>query len=79
MNTKELRCQVSNGMFSNERAITCQSLAGEISVFVPKEAVHENNGSSTVRVYAFRSPQAWGAILPTEDSLVIAVDQHELL
>ncbi len=79
MNPRELKCQVSKGMFSDERAVTCRSRAGEVSVFVPQDMVHEQNGSSTVSVRAKPLQSAWLAILPTEDALAIVVDARDLV
>ena len=79
MISRQLKCEVTKGMFRDERTVTCRSLAGEVSVFVPQEVVHENNGSSTVNVRAYQLPSAWLAILPTEDALAIAIDGSDLL
>jgi hypothetical protein len=76
---KQLRCSVERGMFSHERAVTCNSRAGEIPVFVPETYVHQQNGSSSVKVRVYQMESAWLAILPMEDQLAIVVDGTDLL
>jgi hypothetical protein len=76
---RQLKCEVTKGMFSDERAVTFMSRAGEVSVFVPKDVVHENNGSSTVNVRAYQLEKAWLAILPTEDALAVYVDENAIV
>ena len=74
MNHRELGCQISKGMFSDERAVTCESKWGEISVFVPRDKVHEQNGRSTVSVSAFEYDSSWWALLPTDQPMAIPVE-----
>jgi hypothetical protein len=75
-----LKCQIFKGMFSDELAINVNSLAGEVSVFVPKELVHGEAGApGTVRVRVFRDDfHAW-AVLPNDSQTAVAVNESDLL
>lgn len=80
MSSKELKCNITKGMFSDERGVTLRDTSGrQVSVFVPKPCVSKDNGEGTVKVRAFRDNQQTWAVLPTEDSLLVRVNDSDLM
>ena len=85
MNESWLRCSVSQGMFSDELAVTIpgSSDADErTSVFVPRDLVRPPTPGRTeghVRVQAYQQDSTWWVILPTEYGLAIPVKSSDLV
>jgi len=85
MNESWLRCSVSQGMFSDELAVTIPNALDEedtTSVFVPLDLVRRPNPPQTeghVKVRAYLQNSIWWAILPTEYGLAIPVRDSDLV
>jgi hypothetical protein len=76
MPVKWLRCNVSKGMFSDERVI---KISGDRSFFVHRDQTKEIEGDKgRVRVRVLRKGSAVWAIIPTEDATAIEVKKEEL-
>lgn len=70
-----LRCEISDGMFSDEVIVTARSVGGEdVAVFVPRSAVRDER----VSVRAFPRDGDTIAILPDESRTVVAVSPSHL-
>ncbi|MEX2212618.1 MAG: hypothetical protein WD768_00725 [Phycisphaeraceae bacterium] len=65
-----LKCDISEGMFSDERAVTY----GDMSVFVPEDSVD----NEAVKVMTFEDEGGIFAVLPTSDRAIIAVKKSDL-
>ncbi|HET6399874.1 MAG TPA: hypothetical protein VFH95_00590 [Candidatus Kapabacteria bacterium] len=74
MSERQLGCSVSKGMFSDERAVTYR----DVSVFVPREKVHEQNGHSSVDVKIFQAGKSLFAVLPSEDARIVPIEDRDL-
>lgn len=74
-----LKCSVTEGMFSDESAVTYSVGAGqrEYSFFVPKSKVREN-GFPAVRVSVVRNGQQTLAIFPNDLRSAVPVRESDL-
>lgn len=77
-----LRCKIFKGMFSDELAIQCATPGAPAtfaSVFVPKDFVRGSvDQQGQVKVLFFREGDVAWAVLPTENQLVVPVDETDL-
>lgn len=84
MQEKWLKCRVGPGMFSDESAVTVNSvaaLATELrSLFVAEEYVRPDRLSDEghVRVRVFQRGTTWWAVLPNEEQEAIPVRSADL-
>lgn len=65
-----LACEVSDGMFSDERAVTY----GDTSVFVPADDVRQD----VVKITYFTDQGGVFAILPTAERTIIPINEADL-
>ena len=76
-----LRCKVFQGVFSDEVAVRVSPKEGdEIAFVVSRNEVvgdHDQPGKIRVRVYR-EGPIAW-AVLPTENHMIIPVNDSDLV
>jgi hypothetical protein len=82
MSEKWLRCRVYKGMFSDELAIRYVSRDGNcpVAVFVPKGLVEGKiDEEGRVKVTAFHQGNSAWAVLPSDQQLVIPVDDADLV
>lgn len=77
MSEQWLKCSVSRGMFSDERAVEINSRNGRLSVFVHQRFVHETGSIGKLRVGVFESEGIRWAVLPTETRPSIPVEDSE--
>lgn len=75
-----LDCQLDEGMFSDEVAVTYPPEGQVIrSVFVPQSAVHGTPGNrGRVRVMVINRAGKFYAVLPTPQSEMVAVAENDL-
>ncbi|HWQ33100.1 MAG TPA: hypothetical protein VNQ79_09610 [Blastocatellia bacterium] len=69
MNRALVKCETSEGMFSNEVAVTLESNDGRISLFADKDLIREKGGSSYLIVNLISPPGKAGlatVLLPSE-------------
>ena len=81
MSEKWLNCKVTDGMFSDELAVTCHSLSGaETSVFVPSEKVvrGEATNEGRVKVEVFSDGSRTWAVLPNDSRDEILVGEKDI-
>jgi hypothetical protein len=81
MEERWLKCKVYRGMFSDEMAVKVPQSNGEmLGYFVPKVMVANGAGSEgRLRVRVLRREGITLAILPTEYSDAIAVQESDLI
>lgn len=78
--TMWLKCHVSKGMFSNERAIVVRRKGnGTLEFFVPQVAVRGEGEGGRVEVSVIDRQGAKWAVLPTPYKESIPVDEEELV
>jgi hypothetical protein len=71
-----LTCQVSKGMFSDECSVLVQTLHGNVSVFVPTDAI--DNLKHRVRVRVLQEGAQAVAVMPDEHQSIVSVNASEL-
>ncbi len=76
-----LRCRIFKGMFSDELAVQyAPPHSNSTSVFVPKELVEGSvDGEGRVKVRVFHEGSNAWAVLPTENQMIIAVNEADLI
>jgi hypothetical protein len=75
-----LRCDVVQGMFSDELAIVYSLQGKKISFFVPKdEVIGGINSEGKVKVRVFHQDNVPWAVLPNENQTVIPIDEADLV
>ena len=79
MGERQLKCEVSKGMFSNEVVVNYLRGGQKVSVFVPKDMVTQTGQGATVRVRVYPAGDGLCAVLPTEDQLLIFVRAEDLI
>jgi hypothetical protein len=76
MSERLLRCDIRDGMFSDEVSATFRTANGEqVSVFAPRDRVSGDG----LRVMAFSRQGRWWIVLPTPEHQTVAVDQDQLV
>lgn len=80
MNRSWLRCSISKGMFSDERAVTYPPRNGlhSHSFFVPSDDVREQGGTA-VRVEIFSGNGATFAVFPNDARTTVAIEPSDIL
>lgn len=74
-----LRCQISVGMFSNERIIKVKVGRTVVEYLVPDQFVHEQGNCGWVDVRIRKNGTETWAVLPTPYSESIQVPESELI
>jgi 3-dehydroquinate synthase class II len=71
-----LACQISRGMFSDERSVVVQTIHGNVSLFVPVDSVDDKE--QRVRVRVLEEGTQAVAVMPDEHQSIVNVNSSEL-
>lgn len=65
---KYLKCQIANGMFSNEYSVEIEDGESQYSLFVEKDKVKNGNGNNgLIKVFLLQTEGGFGTVsLPSE-------------
>lgn len=77
-----LRCEVENGMLSNEFAVAVKTANGKVSLFAPAEMVVRTGATGKLKVELIDENAAFGLVrlprTPMDGSQVVKVARAEL-